>query len=96
MKNLVNDFLGIELKQHYFEEFKLCGIPVPVYSNTAGFILKFKSVESYLNYINVLKLILTAMKLADPENHKYEIQRSKSFIINLLEIMRKQFAEKYN
>lgn len=96
MKNLGTDFFGIELKQIYFEEFKVCGIPVPIYSNNPCFILKFKNTESYLNYRSILKIILTDLELADPDNYKYEIQRSKAFIINILQIMRKQFAEKYN
>lgn len=96
MKNLGNDFLGIELKQYYFDEFKICGIPVPVYSNTFGFVLQFKSFECYLNYINVLKLILFDLELADPDKSKYEIQRSRGFIKNLLKIMHNHFAEKYN
>ncbi len=96
MKNIGTDFFGVELKQYYFEEFKVCGIPVPVYSNISGFILKFQNIESYLNYRSVLENILADLEIADPENCKYEIQRSKSFIINLLTVLRNQFAEKYN
>ncbi|RYY08165.1 MAG: hypothetical protein EOP43_00910 [Sphingobacteriaceae bacterium] len=96
MENLGNDFLGIELKQHYFDEFKICGVPIPIYSNTSGFIIQFKSFECYLNYINVLKLILFDLELADPENSKYEIKHSRDFIKNLLKIMHTHFKEKYN
>lgn len=96
MKNIGTDFFGVELKQYYFDEFKVCGIPAPVYSNTSCFILKFQNIESYLNYRSVLENILADLEIADPENGKYEIQRSKSFIVNLLTVLRKQFAEKYN
>lgn len=96
MKSLGTDFLGIELKPHYFEEFKICGIPIPQYSNAPGFVIQFKNIEVYLNYINVLKLILSDLELADPENKKYEIHRSKCFITNLLQIMRNQYSNKYN
>lgn len=96
MKNIVTDFFGVELKQYYFEEFKICGIPMPMYGNISGFILKFQNIESYLNYRGVLENILTDLEIADSDNSKYEIQRSKSFIINLLTVLRKQFAKKYN
>lgn len=96
MITISNDFLGIELKHYYFEEFIICGIPIPAYTNQTGLIIKFKNAESYLKYINVLKLILLDLELADPDNCKYEIQRSKLFIINLLHIMKKGFSEKYN
>ncbi|WP_419803223.1 hypothetical protein [Mucilaginibacter sp.] len=96
MKNLRNDFLGIELKQNYFEEFKICGIPVPLYSNSSGFIIQFENFDGYLNYISVLKSILFDLELADPDNLKYEIQRSRGFIKNLLKIMQTHFSEKYN
>ncbi len=96
MENLGNYFLGIELKQHYFEDFKLCGIPVPAYSNTSVFTIQFKSYECYLNYINVLKLILFDLELEDRDNLKYEIQRSKNFIENLLKILHIHFIKKYN
>lgn len=96
MENISNEFFCFELKQNYLEEFKLCGIPVPLYSNNPKFTLKFKNTEAYLNYRSVLKVILTDLELADPENCKYEIQRSKAFIINVLQILRNQFTEKYN
>lgn len=96
MKNLGNDFLGIELKQHYFDEFKICGIPIPLYSNNRVFILQFENPECYLNYISLLKLILSDLELADPENLKYELLRSKVFIRNLLKVMQTNYAEKYN
>ncbi|RYX80958.1 hypothetical protein EON73_05090 [bacterium] len=85
------------MKPIFLEEFKICGVPIPTYIDRPGFVLlQFTSIESYLNYVNALKLILFDMKLADPENCKYEIQRSKLFIMNLLEIMRKKFADKDN
>ncbi|RYY07708.1 MAG: hypothetical protein EOP43_02445 [Sphingobacteriaceae bacterium] len=91
-----NDFLGIELKAHYFDEFKICGIPIPQYNNTSGFTIQFRGIQDYLNYVNVLKLILSDLETADPENTKYEIHRSKCFIVNLLQILRNQYSNKYN
>ncbi|RYE29313.1 MAG: hypothetical protein EOP42_14645 [Sphingobacteriaceae bacterium] len=97
MDTVTDTFLGIELKPLFLEEFKICGIPIPAYINHSEFVLlQFTSIESYLNYVNALKLILFDMKLADPENCKYEIQRSKFFIKHLIEVMRKSFADKYN
>jgi hypothetical protein len=96
METQGSSYLLVELKPYYFNEFVICGLPVPTYSTTAGFVLKFNSAESYLSYAKVLKTILTELELSDPTNSKYEIQRSVIFIRNILQIMRDQFHKRYN
>lgn len=89
-------YLGVELKYYYYNEFILCGIPVPPFTRDAGFVLKFHNPEHYKSYTNILKTILSELELVDPEDRKYEVLRSKAFIKNLLLIMRDQFTKKYN
>ncbi len=90
-------YIDVELKPYYFNEFVLCGIPVPpTYINDSSFILTFKNHEQYISYRNLLKSILYDLQQADTENRKYEIQRSKAFIRNLLSIMGDQFSKKNN
>lgn len=89
-----NHYLGVELKPYYFNEFIACGIPIPSYTNDSHFVLKFDDIDSYLNYINVLKMILNELDLADPDDNKYDLHRSKDFIKNILFILRNQLSEK--
>ena len=95
METNANFYLCVELNSHYYNEFIICGVPIPKYSNDARFILKFDDPECYLNYRLVLKMILMDMELADHENCKYEIQRSIAFIKNILMIMDDQFSKRY-
>ncbi len=90
-------YLKVELKPHYLTEFVIYGIPVPLYKSTStGFSLNFENTECYSNYISLLKLILNDLVSADPQDCKYDIQRSKAFINNVLMIIRTCFLEKYN
>lgn len=90
------DYFGVELKHCYFNEFILCGLPVPLYTNHSGFILKFKNPECYLSYRNLLEIILSELDQADPKDFNYEIHRSKAFIKNILTILKEQHSKKYN
>lgn len=89
-------YLGVELKLRYFDEFKICGLPIPHYSRGSGFVLKFNNAESYLNYRTTLKAILNELDLADPKNTKYEIQHSKTLIKYILYIMREELSKRQN
>lgn len=89
-----NHYLGVELKPYYFNQFIACGIPIPSYTNDPHFVLKFDSIDCYLNYINVLKNILTELDLADPDDNKYDLHRSKDFIKNILIILGEQLPAK--
>lgn len=89
------DYLGVELKLHYFNEFILSGIPVPPYTKDRSFVLKFNDTEHYKSYTKLLTIIFHELELADLDNSKYEIQRSKIFIRNLLVILKEQ-ASKIN
>lgn len=89
-------YLNVELKPNYFNEFIVCGIPIPQYVNSTNFVLMFSNAESYTNYMSLLRFILKDLERADPENCKYEIQRSIIFIKNILFIIKNQFSEKVN
>lgn len=96
METQAGIYLGVELKSNYFDEFIVCGIPIPPYIKGSKLVLKFDNCQAYLNYCNVLKTILHELQLADPDNCKYEIQRSSAFIKNILSIIRDQFYKRYN
>jgi hypothetical protein len=96
METNAPSYLVVELKPYYLNEFIVCGLPVPQYSTISGFVLKFTSAEKFLSYNNVLRTILSELELSDPNNTKYEIQRSIIFIKNLLQIMKDQFQKRYN
>jgi len=34
------DYFGVELKHYYFNEFILCGLPVPLYTNHLGSVIE--------------------------------------------------------
>ena len=87
-------YLGVELKPSYFDEFVICGLPVPQYSKDSGFVLKFKNAECYLNYRSALKAILNELNHADPTDNNYEIQHSKAFIKYILYIMREELLKR--
>ena len=89
-------YLGVELKLRYFEEFKICGLPIPQFSIDPGFVLKFKNAECYLNYRSALKAILNELDLADPKNINYEIQHSKNLIKYILYLMREELLKRQN
>lgn len=89
-------YLGVELKLRYFEEFKICGLPIPPYSKDSGFVLKFNNAECYLNYRTVLKAILHELDIADPNNINYEIQHSKTLIKYILYLMREELLKRHN
>lgn len=89
-------FFNVELKPYYFNEFIICGIPVPDYTYSRTLVLKFLDPEGYLNYINVLKIILQDLELVDPEKSKYEVQRSISFAQNILCVLNEHFSKRYN
>lgn len=89
-------YFGIELKACYFNEFIVCGVPIPPYTTEQGFVLKFNTPDGFISYTNVLKTILSELELADPESVKYDVQRSRAFIKNILFIMRDQFSKRYN
>lgn len=95
MEAISQSFIGVELKPHYFNDFISCGIPLPaIYDHATNFVLKFINYEHYLSYRSLLKAILYDLQQADTENRKYEIQRSKAFIKNILSIMREQSNKK--
>lgn len=96
METSSTSHFGVELKFYYLHEFIICGLPIPPYTIHPGFILKFNDSESYINYTNALKTILNELESSDPDNVKYEIQRSKAFVKNVLHILRDQYSKKYN
>lgn len=96
MKATSTFYFAVELKQNYFHEFVICGIPVPSYINDTCFVLKFDNAESYINYTKLLNTIVNSLELADPEQHKYEVQHSIIFIKNILSIMRDKLVKTYN
>lgn len=89
-------YLGVELKLRYFDEFKICGLPIPQYSKDSGFVLKFKNAECYLNYKIALKAILKELDVADPTSSKYELQHCKAFIKYILYTMREELSKRQN
>ncbi|WP_299287902.1 hypothetical protein [uncultured Mucilaginibacter sp.] len=96
METQDTSYLGVELKLRYFEEFKICGLPIPPYSKGSGFVLKFDDAKSYLNYRTALKAILFELHRADPKNSNYEIQHSKALIKYVLYIMREELSKRQN
>lgn len=96
METQDTSYLGVELKLRYFEEFKICGLPIPPYSKGSGFVLKFDNAESYLNYRTALKAILFELHHADPKNANYEIQHSKALIKYVLYILREELSKRQN
>ncbi len=96
METQDTSYLGVELKLRYFEEFKMCGLPIPQYSKGAGFVLRFKNAKSYFDYRIALKAILFELHHADPKNINYEIQHSKALIKYILYIMRAELLKRQN